>query len=98
MKIKIIDDLSNFVLKIDILLSTYNGAAFLDDLIRSLYGQTYTDWHLIIRDDGSVDKTPELLNGYQEKDKDRIFIIRDNKKHLGPKKSFEALLYKSNAD
>jgi len=85
-------------LKIDILLSTYNGAAFLDDLIRSLYGQTYTDWHLIIRDDGSADKTPEFLNGYQEKDKERIFIIRDNKKHLGPKKSFEALLTKSDAE
>ena len=85
-------------MKTDILLSTFNGVAFLDDLMQSLYAQTYTNWQLIVRDDGSVDKTPELLNGYQEKDKDRIFIIRDNKKHLGPKKSFEALLYKSNAD
>ena len=85
-------------MKIDILLSTYNGAAFLEDLIQSLYGQTYTNWRLLIRDDGSSDSTMELIKSYQGKDKERIFIFDDNKKHLGPKKSFETLLYKSDAD
>ncbi len=85
-------------MKIDILLSTYNGAAFLDDLIQSLYGQTFPDWHLLIRDDGSEDKTVELLNTYRGKNRQQIFIVDNEKKHLGPKRSFEALLYKSNAD
>ena len=85
-------------MKIDILLSTFNGAAFLDDLLQSLYDQTYSGWQLLIRDDGSDDKTLELLKGYQEKDINRIFITEDNVKHLGPKKSFEYLLKKSEAE
>ncbi len=85
-------------MKTDILLSTYNGAAFLDDLMQSLYGQTNMDWELFIRDDGSSDNTRNLLEGYREKDKNRITIIEDNKKHLGPKRSFEQLLQKSEAE
>ncbi len=85
-------------LKTDILLSTFNGAAFLDDLMQSLYAQTFPDWRLLIRDDGSTDKTMAVLKSWQEKDKDRIFILEDNKEHLGPKKSFEVLLHKSNAE
>jgi glycosyltransferase involved in cell wall biosynthesis len=56
------------------------------------------DWELFIRDDGSSDNTRNLLEGYREKDKNRITIIEDNKKHLGPKRSFEQLLQKSEAD
>jgi len=85
-------------LKTDILLSTFNGTAYLNDLMHSLYGQTDINWRLVIRDDGSSDSTMELIKSYREKDKERIFIFDDNKKHLGPKKSFEALLYQSDAD
>lgn len=85
-------------MKTDILLSTYNGAAFLDELMQSLYDQTDMNWELLIRDDGSTDDTRSLLNGYREKDKGRINIIEDGKKHLGPKRSFELLLQKSEAD
>lgn len=84
-------------MKIDILLSTYNGTAFLDVLIRSLYDQTFTDWHLIVRDDGSTDDTNEVLNQWWEKDKERITILNSENKNLGPKKSFEVLLRYSNA-
>ncbi len=84
-------------MKIDILLSTYNGAPFLDDLMQSLYDQAYTGRQLLVRDDGSTDDTLKILNGYRDKDKDRITIISDNK-HLGPKLSFEQLLQKSEAD
>jgi len=85
-------------LKTDILLSTYNGAAFLDDLMQSLYGQTDMNWELLIRDDGSTDNTLKFLKGYSEKDKDRIFIIENDQKRVGPKGSFELLLQKSEAD
>ncbi len=85
-------------MKIDILLSTYNGAAFLEELLQSLYAQTFTDWHLLIRDDGSEDNTPQLLENYREKDRNRITFITDGDKQLGPKRSFEKLLQQSEAD
>ena len=39
--------------KLDILLSTYNGQKYLDDQIRSVVAQSYSNWTLIIRDDSS---------------------------------------------
>lgn len=85
-------------MKIDILLSTYNGEAFLEELLQSLENQTCLDWQLMVRDDGSSDKTLAILNSYRDKDRDRVLIINNKKKHLGPKNSFEVLLYESNAD
>lgn len=47
---------------IDILMATYNGAKFIASQIRSLQNQTFTDWKLLIHDDGSTDGTIEILN------------------------------------
>ena len=84
-------------MKIDILLSTYNGEAFLEELLQSLINQTCVDWRLLVRDDSSVDETMEILKAYQANNKGRIFILKDHKKQLGPKKSFEVLLHESEA-
>ncbi len=81
----------------DILLSTYNGAAFLEELLHSLAAQSFTGWRLLVRDDGSVDETMDILKRFQEKNQGRVFILEDNQ-HLGPKRSFEVLLTKSNAE
>ena len=48
-------------MKVNILMSTFNGQEFLADQIRSIQEQTYTDWTLLIRDDGSKDKTREII-------------------------------------
>lgn len=65
---------------IDILLATYNGEKFIRPQIESILCQTYTDWNLIIQDDGSTDNTVEILKNYQKKhpDKIRIFINKTN--------------------
>ena len=49
-------------MKVTILMSTYNGENFLAEQIESIQQQTYTDWTLLIRDDGSKDKTRDLSN------------------------------------
>ncbi len=85
-------------MKIDILLSTYNGAPFLEELLQSLKDQSYSDWRLVIRDDGSTDSTTEILNVFREKEPDKVSIVQNGKKHLGPKKSYEALLQFTTAD
>ncbi len=51
---------------ISVLLPTYNGAAFLRAALDSILGQSFTDFELIVVDDGSVDATPELLKGYRD--------------------------------
>lgn len=42
----------------------YNVAAFIDEAIQSVLSQTYTNWELIISDDGSTDSTVSLINKY----------------------------------
>ena len=43
--------------KIDILMATYNGEKYLAEQIDSIICQTYKNWNLLIRDDGSSDNT-----------------------------------------
>lgn len=75
---------------IHILLSTYNGERWLAEQLDSLLSQTYTDWRLYVRDDGSGDGTCSILKAYAQKDA-RITVIEEAEK-LGAKRSFMYLL------
>ena len=83
--------------KIEILLATYNGEKYLNEQIDSIINQTYTNWKLLIRDDGSEDRTLEILKEYEKRD-ERINILRDNKGNLGFVKNFEELLKNSSEE
>jgi glycosyltransferase involved in cell wall biosynthesis len=74
-----------------ILLSSYNGARYIDDQIESIRAQTFREWRLLIRDDGSSDETESIIMRHKAVD-DRIEFIKDNLGNLGPWASFGALL------
>ena len=65
-------------MKVTILMSTYNGENFLAEQIESIQQQTYTDWTLLIRDDGSKDDTINILADY-ESTHSNIIIITESK-------------------
>lgn len=68
---------------ITIAIPFYNAEQFLSDSIESVIAQTYTDWKLLLVDDGSSDNSLEIANEYAQKD-DRIKVISDGKnKNLG---------------
>ena len=46
---------------VSIILPTYNRAKFLPQAFASIKSQTFTDWELIVVDDGSTDNTRELV-------------------------------------
>lgn len=75
-----------------ILLATYNSEPFLSEQLDSLFNQTYQDWTLYIRDDGSTDSTINLIQKYHNKYPTRIFIMNDTESHIGPMNSFMRLL------
>ena len=50
---------------IDILLSTYNGEKYIEELLESLDNQTYKNFNVIVRDDGSTDRTLEIIKKYK---------------------------------
>lgn len=83
--------------KIEILMATYNGEKYIEDQINSIINQTYKNWTLLIRDDGSKDKTLDIIKKYEKVDK-RIILLRDNKNNLGFVKNFEELLKNSKSE
>lgn len=81
----------------DILLSTYNGEKYLKEQINSIIAQDYTNWRLLIRDDGSKDNTLDIIKDYCNQYPNKIKLIQDNKGNIGCLKSFEVLMYASDA-
>lgn len=74
-----------------LLLSTFNGEKYLSAQLDSIIAQTYTHWILLIRDDGSSDKTRDLIHSYAKKDP-RIQLLNDNLGNLNTIQSFSALM------
>lgn len=85
-------------MKVHILLSTYNGERFLAEQIDSIRKQTFQDWILLIRDDGSSDGTRQIIRDYCLKDERIFFINPDDTINLGVIQSFHTLLKYERAD
>ena len=61
--------------KVTIILATYNRAAILPLCLESIVAQTYQKWKLIIIDDGSTDRTEEVVRPYL--DDNRVCYLRN---------------------
>ncbi|MET4083632.1 teichuronic acid biosynthesis glycosyltransferase TuaG [Pedobacter sp. UYP30] len=53
---------------ISIIMPAYNAAQFITQSIKSVINQTYKNWELIIVDDGSADKTAEIIKAFSNSD------------------------------
>lgn len=53
--------------KVIVLMSTYNGEKFLEKQIESILNQKDVLLKLIVRDDGSTDRTPKILESYEQR-------------------------------
>lgn len=51
---------------VSIVMPAYNVERYIDEAVRSVLGQTLTDWELIIVDDGSTDATGTIIDGLQD--------------------------------
>ena len=49
---------------VSVIIPTYNRAGMLKEAIDSVLAQNYSDFELIVVDDGSTDETPQILNCY----------------------------------
>lgn len=71
--------------QVAILLSTYNGAAFLAEQLDSLIAQTHPNWVIYASDDGSSDATLEILAEYRKRLGDDRLVVFE-----GPHRGFAA--------
>lgn len=69
---------------ISVLMCVYNGAQYLQRSVESILNQTFEDFEFIIIDDGSTDRSWEIIQDYHKKD-DRIVPIKQ--KNMGLTKS-----------
>ncbi|HET8669089.1 MAG TPA: glycosyltransferase family 2 protein [Candidatus Saccharimonadales bacterium] len=76
--------------KICILLAAYNGEKYLSEQIKSIQGQTISNWTLLIRDDGSHDHTRTILEKFAADP--RIRLLDDKLGRLGATRNFGALM------
>ena len=77
---------------VDILMATYNGELYLEEQIKSIIKQSYKNWILYIRDDGSKDNTLKIINRYTYKYPDKIKLIADDRGNLGSNMNFKELM------
>lgn len=78
-------------IKVCILLAAYNGERFIEEQVKSIISQTYKDWKLIIRDDGSSDNTMLILNSLRMCDKRIEIVCDDEEAPLGAFRNFYRL-------
>ena len=69
--------------KVTVLMSVYNGEEYLREAVDSILAQTFKDFKFVIVNDGSTDKTAEILKSYKDV---RIKIV-NNEKNIGLTKS-----------
>lgn len=78
--------------KVAILMAAYNGEKYISEQIDSIIKQTYTNWVLFISDDGSTDRTMDIVSQYVEQYPDKIFVVPGEKENHGAKENFDFLL------
>lgn len=62
--------------EITVLMAAYNAEAFVEEAIKSVLGQTFPDFELLVMDDGSTDRTAEVIHGF--KDRRIRYVKREN--------------------
>lgn len=75
--------------RVGVLMATYNGEKFVEEQINSIISQENVEVNLLIRDDGSSDKTIEIIKNYTSSHNNIQFISGEN---VGVQMNFIELL------
>ena len=77
---------------VSVVMPAYNAANYIKESIASVIEQSYTNWELIVVDDGSTDETAAIVKSYRSKDERIHYFFQENgrqgkAKNLAIKKS-----------
>ena len=80
-------------------MTSYQGEDWVDVQLATISAQTYRDWRLIIRDDGSTDRTRDIIRSWRDRFPERIVFLDEHEpKNLGDSGNFCTLLEDSSAN
>lgn len=83
---------------IDILMAVYNGEKYLSQQIDSILAQSSRDWHLYICDDGSADRSYDIVLDYAQKYPEQITAQKNETPSGSACANFMGMLKKSEAE
>jgi glycosyltransferase involved in cell wall biosynthesis len=69
---------------VSVIIPCFNCQAFIKGSLQSVFNQTYKNFEVIVVDDGSTDKTKEILREYEIIRENFIYVYQNNK---GPSKA-----------
>lgn len=69
---------------VSIIMATYNRDQFIEETLRSIQKQTYTNFECLIIDDGGTDNTKEILVNFLQQDSRFNYLKRPNSYAKGP--------------
>ena len=67
------------MVKVSVVMPAYNAEKYISEAINSILNQTYTNFEFIIINDGSTDRTADIVESFADK---RIVYL-ENKKNMG---------------
>ncbi|MBN1458376.1 MAG: glycosyltransferase [Armatimonadetes bacterium] len=66
---------------VSIIMPCWNAARYLDEAMASIVAQTYSDFEVVVVDDGSEDETPSVLDAWTRRDL-RVRVVRQEHQGL----------------
>ena len=86
------------MVRISVIMCTYNGAAYLGEQLDSLRTQTLPPHELVVQDDGSTDGTMDLLRDYQQRHPGLRIRLFANPERLGYNRNFLTAVQRAEGD
>lgn len=73
---------------VSVAMPAYNSERFIAETIKSILAQSYSDFEFLIRDDGSSDRTLEIIRSFD----DPRIKVQQNERNMGPGATRNALM------
>jgi glycosyltransferase involved in cell wall biosynthesis len=70
--------------RVSVIMAAYNEERFLAEAVESVLAQDFTDFELLITDDGSTDSTPEVARSFAERHPDRVRVLHGERNQGKP--------------
>lgn len=83
---------------VTIIMAAYNGECYIKEQLESIKNQSYSQWKLIIRDDGSLDKTRDMIKAFQLEVEQEVILLKNNSRAGSAKYNFFRLLEDADGD
>ena len=64
--------------EVSVIVPVYNGENYIERCVESILNQTYENFELLLIDDGSTDKSPEICDKYSQMDSSIRCIHKEN--------------------